>query len=88
MAYNLSAGILVVVIYTHWTNGFPWDLAYSDNLTVQQERLGWLVWTVLLAGVLLGIRRLWLWPEARRDPRDQIHGIGLDAASMNPSVRE
>jgi Dolichyl-phosphate-mannose-protein mannosyltransferase len=63
-AYNLSAGVLLVVTYTDWTNGFPWYQAFAKQLTPGQERLGWLVWTVLLAAVLLGIRRLWRWPDA------------------------
>jgi hypothetical protein len=62
-AYNVSAGALVLVTYTHWTNGFPWDQARAQQLTPLQERLGWLTWTVLLACVVLGIRRLWRWPR-------------------------
>jgi hypothetical protein len=64
LAYNLSAGVLLVVTYTYWTHGFPWNQAFSKPFTPSQERLGWLTWTVLLAAVALGIRRLWRWPEA------------------------
>jgi hypothetical protein len=62
-AYNVSAGALVLVTYTHWTNGFPWDQARAQQLTPFQERLGWLTWAVLLICVVLGIRRLWYWPR-------------------------
>jgi hypothetical protein len=58
-AFNVSAGVLVIVTYTHWTNGFPWDQALAQQLTASQERLGWLSWTVLLVCVVLGVRRLW-----------------------------
>jgi hypothetical protein len=61
-AYNLATGVLLVITYTHWTNGFPWYEAFAKQLTPPQERLGWLVWTVLLAAILLGIRRLWRGP--------------------------
>jgi Dolichyl-phosphate-mannose-protein mannosyltransferase len=62
-AYNLSAGILLVVIYTHWAHGFPWYQAVSKQLTPSEEHMGWLVWTVLFGAVILGIRRLWRWPD-------------------------
>jgi hypothetical protein len=87
LAYTLSAGVLLVVTYTDWTNGFPWYQAFAKQLTPPQERLGWLAWTVLWAGVLLGIRRLWRWPEARKDPPDQLRGVGLEEASTNASTR-
>ncbi len=77
-AYNASAGALVLVTYTHWTNGFPWDQALAQQLTSFQERLGWLTWTVLLICVALGLRRLWRWPEtleptSRSEPEPEHH---------------
>jgi Glycosyltransferase family 87 len=86
LAYNLCAGVLLVVTYTDWTHGFPWYQAFAKQLTPPQERLAWLAWTVLLAGVVLGVRRLWRWPKARTDPRDQRHD-GLVAAPPNGSTR-
>jgi hypothetical protein len=68
--YNLTAGVLLVVTYTHWTNGFPWNQARAQQLTPFQEQLGWVAWGVLLVCVLLGVRRLWRWPERRQDSRD------------------
>lgn len=79
LAYNLSAGVLLVVIYTHWANRFPWYEAFSKQLTPSQERLGWLVWCVLLLIVVLGIRGLWRWPKAQSDADDQMRGIGFEA---------
>jgi hypothetical protein len=70
MVYNLSAGLLLVVTYTHWTDGFPWNRAYAVPFNGLEERLGWLAWGVLLACVVLGIRRLRHWPEPRRDSPD------------------
>lgn len=66
-AYNLAAGVLLVVTYTHWTNGFPWNVARASQLTPSQERLGWVAWGVLLICVLLGIRRLWYWAGTHQD---------------------
>ncbi len=62
-AYNATAGVLIVVTYTHWTNGFPWNQAFAVPFNRSEEHLGWLAWTVLLACVVLGIRRLWRWPQ-------------------------
>jgi hypothetical protein len=56
--YNILAGSFVVVVYTHWSRGWPWDRAVSTPLTRGQERLGWLVWAVLLVCVVRGIQRL------------------------------
>ncbi|MDP9332298.1 MAG: glycosyltransferase family 39 protein [Actinomycetota bacterium] len=83
IVYNLSAGLLLVVTYTHWTNGFPWNQAFAVPLTRSEERLGWLVWSVLLVCVLMGIRRLWRWPEPRQDSQDPDAGVRLEVASTN-----
>lgn len=70
IVYNVSAGVLLVVTYTHWTNGFPWNRAHAVPFNGLEERLGWLAWGVLLACVVLGIRRLRRRPEPRRDSPD------------------
>ena len=80
-AYNVTAGVLVVVTYTHWTNGFPWNQADAKQLTPFQERLGWLTWTVLLTCVLLGLRRLWYWPRTRE------HGLEPNTTPTSPTTR-
>ena len=85
-AYNLTAGALLVVTYTHWTNGFPWNQAHAQQLTASQERMGWLAWTMLLACVVLGIRRLWLWPQARQESREHTRDIDLPAKPANPPI--
>ncbi len=72
--YNLIAGVFLVIVYTHWTDGFPWYQARARQLTLSQEQLGWLVWTVLLACVVLGIRRLWRWSEPPPDPDQLVSG--------------
>lgn len=83
-AYNLTAGVLLVITYTHWTNGFPWNQANAKQLTAFQERLGWLAWTVLLACVIVGIRRLWRWPQPRHDTRAQTPDIDMGAEPTSP----
>ena len=56
--FNVTAGIMLAVIYTHWSDGFPWNVAIPHRLTGGEEAIGWLVWVVLLAGAVVGVRRL------------------------------
>jgi hypothetical protein len=72
LAYNVTAGVLLVVTYSYWTDGFPWNRALSKPFTPSQERLGWLTWTVLLITVGLGIRRLWRWPDGTLASGDDV----------------
>ncbi len=47
-AYNISAGILLAVIYNRWSGGLPWDYADPTPFT-NGEKIGLLVpWGVLL----------------------------------------
>jgi len=84
-AYNLAAGVLLVVIYTHWTNGFPWNVARASQLTPSQERLGWLAWAVLLICVVLGIRRLWYSTRTEEDTVEP-RGIARSDKTMTSSA--
>jgi Glycosyltransferase family 87 len=84
LAFNLVAGVMLVVTYTAWTNGFPWDQARAVGLTPFQERLGWLTWTALLVCVLRGIWCLWHWPVAQADPGHEMQGVELDEAPTYP----
>jgi hypothetical protein len=71
--YNLTAGVLLVVVYTRWTNGFPWDQANAQSFTPSQQRFGYLAWTTLAACVVLGAQRLWTWPSHVTDPTTPPH---------------
>lgn len=47
-AYNISAGVLLAVIYNRWSGGLPWDYADPTPFT-DGEKIGLLVpWAVLL----------------------------------------
>jgi Dolichyl-phosphate-mannose-protein mannosyltransferase len=80
IAYNLTAGVLLIVTYTHWTNGFPWYQAHARRLTPGQEQGGGLVWAVLLICALLGIRRLWQWSSPRQPAVELTSSTQLDVA--------
>ncbi len=62
LAFNVVAGIFLIVTYTAWTGGFPWYQGLGKVLTPSQERLGWLAWVALLIPILGGVRKLWRWP--------------------------
>jgi Gpi18-like mannosyltransferase len=56
-AYSVTAGTLLIEVYTRWSGGFPWYFAKASLLT-QTERVAAMgVWTTLLVVVALGIRR-------------------------------
>jgi hypothetical protein len=87
-AYNVGAGALLVVTYTHWTSGFPWNMAVAQGFTPAQERLGWLAWIMLFAAVVLGVRRLWLWPTTKQVSRDEMIDIRREPAPRLLSILE
>jgi hypothetical protein len=71
-AFNAAAGLFVLIVYNNWTDGFPWNRALARPLTVEQQNIGWVVWTILFACAVLGVRRLWLWSQERRPPRPAV----------------
>jgi hypothetical protein len=58
VAYNVVAGVFVLVVYTHWNHGWPWNIAAATRLTPWQVRLGGVAWLILLVCVLRGIKAL------------------------------
>jgi hypothetical protein len=86
LAYNLLCGLFLAVVYTHWANGFPWDSATPYALTTGQERLGWIVWIVLLTCVVLGIRRLYLESRSGTDTLDDTLDLECDDARLTELV--
>jgi hypothetical protein len=62
VAYNLTAGTFLFIVYDRWSNGFPWNRAYASPLIPREARFGWVVWAVLLACVILGTLRMWRSP--------------------------
>jgi len=87
IAYNLTAGVLLLVTYTHWTNGFPWYQAHAHRLTPGQEQGAGLAWVVLLVCALLGIRRLWQWPAPRKPAVELTNSTQLDGAPHQRLVK-
>ena len=73
--FSVTGAIMLVVIYTHWSGGLPWDVAVPHRFTGGEEAWGWLVWIVLLAGAVLGVRRLKNRP-AEGTNAEQISGGG------------
>jgi hypothetical protein len=80
IAYNLTAGAVLLVTYTHWTNGFPWYQAHARRLTPGQEQGAGLAWVVLLVCALLGIRRLWQRSSPRTPAVKPTNRTQLDVA--------
>jgi hypothetical protein len=87
IAYNLTAGVLLLVTYTHWTNGFPWYQAHAHRLTPGQEQGAGLAWVVLLVCALLGIRRLWQRSSPRTPAVELTSGTQLDSAARQRLVK-
>jgi hypothetical protein len=58
VAYNAVAGVLLVMTYTRWSGGFPWNRAIASGFSPGEEQLAVIVWLLLLVCCVRGIRRL------------------------------
>ena len=56
--YSLVAGTVLVVLYTHWSGGFPWDWAHPQRPTRSELILLLGCWLVLVAWTAVGLRRM------------------------------
>ena len=56
--YSAVAGVLLLVLYTEWSHGLPWDWAHSRPATSVDRLLRLLVWLVLVGWSALGVRGL------------------------------
>jgi hypothetical protein len=83
LAFNVAAGAFVIVVYTHWTRGWPWDRAFATRFTIGQERLGWLVWCILLVCIVRGVQCLC---EAAPSVLRPAKVIDLEAAATDSMV--
>ena len=54
--YNLSAGVMLFVIYNRWSDGLPWNIAHANKFTPTEVILGMIAWTALLVVAVVGIR--------------------------------
>lgn len=54
-AYNLTAGALLVAIYSRWSGGILWNHAYSAPLTQGERAAALIVWASLLVVVVRGV---------------------------------
>ncbi|HWS47955.1 MAG TPA: hypothetical protein VN636_18980 [Acidimicrobiia bacterium] len=66
-AYNLAAGALLFIVYDRWSSGFPWNHAHAGGMLTSEANIGWIVWTILLTCIVLGIFRMWRWPADETD---------------------
>src|SRR3974377_522599 len=66
-AYNLAAGALLFIVYDRWSSGFPWNHAHPGGVLPAEANIGWIVWTILLTCIVLGIFRMWRWPADETD---------------------
>lgn len=57
-AYNLVAGSLLLVVYTRWSGGLPWDHANSSPLTRSEVVWAFAAWLVAGWVVVAGLRRV------------------------------
>lgn len=67
-AYNLLAGALLIVVYTRWNGGLPWDGGRATQFTAGESAFGEVAWAVLLLGSWHGLRGIWLRPGADEPP--------------------
>ena len=56
--YSVVAGTVLVVFYTQWSGGFPWDWAHPQRSTRSDLILLLGAWLVLVAWSVVGLRRL------------------------------
>lgn len=57
-AVNLLGGVFLFDIYDHWSRGLPWDRAHAGPFVPREVDSGIVVWTVLLAVMVLAIRQM------------------------------
>jgi 4-amino-4-deoxy-L-arabinose transferase-like glycosyltransferase len=63
--YSVAAGALLVVLYTYWSRGFPWDWAHPRPTTRTDLVMNLVTWLVVLAWAAVGLRRF---ARALREP--------------------
>jgi len=56
--YSLVAGTVLVVFYTQWSGGFPWDSAHPQRSTTSDLLLLIAAWLVLVGWSAVGMHRL------------------------------
>lgn len=81
--YNLSAGLLIAVVYTRWNGGFPWDTAWGSPMTPTEVFLAFGVWVLLLAIVVRGIMAQLREPAEPFGPAERLTRSGY----LRPSAR-
>jgi hypothetical protein len=57
VVYNLLAGVLLVIVYTRWNAGLPWNVAHASDMNKRETALAFVVWMVLAAGYCWGLVR-------------------------------
>ena len=56
--YSAAAAVSLIVLYTRWSQGFPWDFAHAGALTRTDLNLNAVTWVVTVAWTVLGLWRL------------------------------
>ncbi len=59
VAYHVTAGLLLLIVYNRWNGGFPWDRAAASPLLSSEVALAMLVWAVLVVAVARGVRNVY-----------------------------
>ena len=84
-AYNLAAGALLFIVYDRWSSGFPWNHAHAGGMLTSEANIGWIVWTILLTCIVLGIFRMWRWPADETDTFERARNIEEHPSGHRPT---
>jgi Dolichyl-phosphate-mannose-protein mannosyltransferase len=76
-AYNISAGILLTVVYNRWSGGFPWNVAHGSPMLAGEVVGAFAVWQILGFTIAGGLVRIW----KAGGPSDDAPGAADPAAS-------
>jgi hypothetical protein len=61
--FNLAAGALLLVVYTRWNRGLPWDFADQWGMHAGETVAAFVVWLVLVLALVRGARGAWSTPR-------------------------
>ncbi len=63
--YNVTAGVMLVVIYNRWSGGLPWYRAGASAYTPTEVLIGMLAWGALALVAAVGLRSMMLNPSGQ-----------------------
>jgi hypothetical protein len=86
-AYNISAGILLVFVYTRWNGGIPWNVAHASAFTPAETVDAFFVWQILGLGIFRGLVNAWRSPPHLTTPSAPPSGVGVSSRTGPPGER-